>query len=141
MEDQPGLSDQYRMSSPWPLFVALGLVLSELGVLFGIIPLSVGGLLLFVGSIAGVLTESGYTPDLWRVLGGLGAVLVVIGGILAGTQLGLTSPSAIPSELIDAFGEQPNGIIIRGVSIVIAGAIAIVVGGVGPFVQSDFDSL
>lgn len=141
MEDQPGLSDQYRMSSPWPLFVALGLVLSELGVLFGIIPLSVGGLLLFVGSIAGVLTESGYASGLWRVLGGLGAVLIVIGGILAGTQLGLTTPSEIPTELIDAFGEQPNGIIIRGVSIVVAGAIAIVVGGVGPFVQSDFDSL
>lgn len=141
MEDQPGLSDQYRMSSPWPVFVALGLVLSELGVLFGIIPLSVGGLLLLVGSVAGILTESGYTPNLWRVLGILGGALIVVGGILTATQLGLGAPSEIPSELIGAFGGQPNGIIIRGVSIVVAGAIAIVVGAVAPFVQSDFDSL
>ncbi|UPM43763.1 DUF7541 family protein [Halocatena salina] len=137
MDDQPGLSDQYRMSSPWPVFVALGLVLSELGVLFGIIPLSVGGLLLFTGSVAGILTESGYTPDLWRVMSILGTVLAVLGAILVGTQLGFATPDTMLSELIDAFGEQPNGIIIRGVSIVVAGAIAVGVGAVAPFVQSD----
>ncbi|RRJ32839.1 DUF7541 family protein [Halocatena pleomorpha] len=140
MDDQPGLSDQYRMSSPWPVFVALGLVLSELGVLFGIIPLSVGGLLLFAGSTAGILTESGYTSDLWRVMGGIGAVLVVLGAILTGTQLGLSAPSAIVSELIAAFGGQPNGIIIRGVSIVAAGVITIGVGAIAPFVQSDIET-
>lgn len=141
MEDQPGLSDQYRMSSPWPVFVALGLVLSELGVLFGIVPLSVGGLLLFVGSIAGILTESGYTDGLWRVLSVLGTVLILVGGILVGTQLQLSSPGQLLSALTAAFGGQPNGIIIRGVSIVVAGALAIVVGAVVPFVQPDYDPI
>lgn len=141
MEDQPGLSDQYRMSSPWPVFVVLGLVLSELGVLFGIVPLSVGGLLLFTGSIAGILTESGYTDGLWRVLGILGAVLILVGGILVGTQLQLSDPSGLLSGLTAAFGAQPNGIIVRGISIVVAGAIAIVAGAVVPFVQPDYDPL
>lgn len=139
MEDQPGLSDEYRMSSPWPVFVALGLVLSELGVLFGIIPLSVGGLLLFVGSIAGILTESGYTDDLWRVLGVLGAALIVVGGILAGTQLPLSDPGAFLSVLTTVFDAQPNGIVLRGLSIVVAGVLAVVVSAVGPFVRSDSD--
>ncbi len=141
MEDQPGLSDQYRMSSPWPVFVVLGLVLSELGVLFGIVPLSVGGLLLFVGAISGILTESGYTNSLWRVLGILGTVLILAGGILIGTQLQLSDPSGLLSGLTAAFGAQPNGIIVRGVSIVVAGALAIVAGAVVPFVQPDSDPL
>lgn len=139
MEDQPGLSDQYRMSSPWPVFVALGLVLSEVGVLFGIIPLSVGGLLLFVGSIAGILTESGYTERLWRVLSVLGTALIVIGGVLVGTQLQLSDPGQLLAGVTTAFGAQPNGIVVRGISIVVAGVLAIVTGAVAPLVQPDSD--
>lgn len=135
MDDQPGLSDQYRMSSPWPIFVALGLVLSEIGVLFGIIPLSVGGLLLFAGSIAGILTESGYVTRLWRMLSGLGAALIVVGGLLIGTQLFGPGNNELLAVLMSGFGEQPNGIVIRGISIIVGGVIAVVLGAVVPFVQ------
>lgn len=77
MTESPGLSDQYRTASPWPLFVALGLPIAELGILFGLFPVAVGGLLLFCGSIAGLLQEAGYVATPWPTL------VVFAGGLLA----------------------------------------------------------
>ena len=68
------------MASPWPLFVAVGLPIAEVGILFGLVPLAVGGLLLFCGSIAGILRENGYVSSTWRGLAWL-SVLVVAGGL------------------------------------------------------------
>lgn len=82
MDENPGLSDQYRMASPWPLFVALGLPIAELGLLFGIIPLAVGGVLLFGGSIAGMVTESGYASTAWRALVVVALFAVALGAAL-----------------------------------------------------------
>lgn len=141
MDDQPGLSDQYRMSSPWPLFVALGLAISEVGVFLAIVPVSIGGLLLFTGSIAGIVTEAGYTEQLWGVLGGLGVVLVVLGGVLVATQVPAASVSALSSILTGVFSTRPNGIVIRGVSIVLAGVIAVVVSQLAKFAGPDVDAL
>ncbi|WP_410765271.1 cox cluster protein [Haloferax sp. DFSO60] len=80
MDEAPGLSDQYRMASPWPVFVALGIPISELGLLFDLFPLAVGGLLLFCGSIAGMLQESGYVESIWKSLGVFSVLLFIIGG-------------------------------------------------------------
>ncbi|WP_435063641.1 DUF7541 family protein [Halobaculum sp. EA56] len=80
MDENPGLSAEYRRASPWPLFVALGLPIAEIGILFGLVPLAVGGLLLFCGSIAGMLREAEYAASVWRALAAL-AVLVVLGGV------------------------------------------------------------
>jgi len=55
MNETPGLSEQYRKTSPWPLFIALGVPISEIGLVFDIFPVAVGGLLLFCGCIAGML--------------------------------------------------------------------------------------
>ncbi|QLG60536.1 DUF7541 family protein [Halorarum salinum] len=82
MDENPGLSDQYRMASPWPLFVALGLPIAELGLLFGIIPLAVGGVLLFGGSIAGMVTESGYASTAWRALAVVALFAMALGAAL-----------------------------------------------------------
>jgi len=83
MDENPGLSEQYRTASPWPLFVALGLPIAEVGVLFGFFPVAVGGLLLFCGSIAGLVTESGYASTPWRALAVLSVVVLALGaGIL-----------------------------------------------------------
>lgn len=129
MDEQPGLSDRYRRASPWPVFIALGLPIAEVGVLFGLVPIAVGGLLLFVGSIAGIVQESGYVERPWNLLAGLGGVLCVLGGALALSQLGAISGGAFVSAL------GSNGLVVRGVSIVIAGAIALGVGGAGRFVE------
>lgn len=79
MDDTPGLSDQYRTASPWPIFVALGIPISEIGILFDLFPVAVGGLLLFSGSVAGMTRESGYAETPWGPLAVLGGILLVVG--------------------------------------------------------------
>lgn len=83
MDENPGLSDQYRMASPWPVFIALGLPIAELGILFGgdFFPVAVGGLLLFFGSVAGMLREAGYVETPWTALGA-SALLTFLLGVL-----------------------------------------------------------
>ena len=132
MDDQPGLSDQYRMSSPWPLIVVLGLVFSELGLLFNVFAVAVGGLLLFVGAIAGIILESGYAERPWNLLAGLGAVLCVLGALLTATQLDSVTLDALAGVI-----GQPNGIVARGVELLIAGVVAVAVGAGGRFVESE----
>lgn len=82
MEEQTGLSDRYGKSSPWPLFVALGLVFSELGILFGSAAVAVGGLLLLAASATGILRESGFADTLSRSALVIGVILLALGGLL-----------------------------------------------------------
>jgi hypothetical protein len=72
-------------ASPWPVFVALGFVLSEAGVLFGVRAVSVGGIFLFSASVVGILRESGYVNAMSKpafvlgaLFGGAGAALYAL---------------------------------------------------------------
>jgi hypothetical protein len=88
MDETTGLSDQYRRASPWPPFVALGVPVSELGIVFDLFPIAVGGLVLFCGSVAGMAREAGYARTPWRALAALAVLLVAVGGALVvGTGL------------------------------------------------------
>lgn len=129
MDDSPGLSDEYRMASPWPVFVAFGLAISEVGVVLGLIPVAVGGLLLFVGSVAGIVREAGYVARPWGVLGGLGVVLVLLGAVVVVSQVQPLGVQGFVDTVVGAFGERPDGIVIRGVSIATAGLIAALAAG------------
>ena len=83
MAQEPGLSDQYPRASPWPIPLVLGLVISELGLLFdGILPVAVGGLLLLAGSIVGILRESGFSDSLWRATLSIGVVFGALGAVV-----------------------------------------------------------
>ncbi|MFW5918206.1 MAG: DUF7541 family protein [Haloferacaceae archaeon] len=113
MNEQPGLSDQYRKVSPWPMFIAFGLALSEIGILFNLFPLAVGGLLLLGGSVAGILTEAGYVETPWRALVWCAGVLVVFGAVLVyvgslpvttGTQLDERGYAVLTTALVMALG-------------------------------------
>mgnify|MGYP000094323194 CR=1 FL=1 len=84
-----GVSDQYPRASPWPLFVALGIALSEIGVLFNAVSVAVGGLMLFSASVVGIFRESGYAATLWRPT----AVLGVLWGVVAGALFVATTLS------------------------------------------------
>ena len=88
MDETPGLSDQYRKASPWPVFIALGVPISEIGLVFDIFPVAVGGLLLFCGCIAGMLQESGYVDLPWGALGVMSVLLFMIGGAVLYTNPG-----------------------------------------------------
>lgn len=91
MDEQPGLSDQYRMASPWPFFVALGIPLAELGILFDVFAVAVAGLLLFCGSLTGMVREAGYVETVWRPLVVLAVPLVAAGSVLAFTDVNLVT--------------------------------------------------
>jgi hypothetical protein len=127
MDEDPGLSDQYRRASPWPVFVALGLVLSEVGVFLGLFTVAVFGLLLFGGSIAGILTESGYTTRPWPTLLGFGAVLAVVGLGIVLWQIPLAEVT------LQNFGQ--DGVLSRSVAVVAAGAILAAAGSVASVVE------
>ena len=127
MEEQPGLSDQYRTASTWPVFVALGLVLSEIGVFIGLFPVAVFGLILFGGSIAGILTESGYVSRPWPTLVGVGVVLALI-------AVGLTVVYVPTGALAIAnIGEGP--VFTRLVAVASAGVVMVAMGGVGSVME------
>jgi len=89
MTEQTGLSDQYRMASPWPIFIALGIPISELGILFGVFVIAVSGLLLFCGSVTGMLREAGYVETAWRPLVVFAVLLFAIGATLVYTDVNL----------------------------------------------------
>lgn len=80
MTEQPEVSDRYRRTSPWPVFVAFGLALSEVGVLLGFGPVAVGGVLLFATSVVGILRESRYAASLWLPALAVGGLFVALGG-------------------------------------------------------------
>ena len=127
MEEQPGLSDQYRTASPWPVFVALGLALSEVGVFIGLFPVAVFGLILFGGSVAGILTESGYAERPWPPLLGVGSVLAVPAAALAATYLPLADIT------LANVGEGP--LFTRLVAVAVAGVVMVGMGGVGSVME------
>lgn len=127
MNEEPGLSDQYRRASPWPLFVALGLALSEVGVFIGVFPVAVFGLLLFGGSVAGILTESGYARRPWPALLVLGAILAVAGIAVIFWQ--------VPTDSITLENFGRNGVLSRSLSVVAAGVTMVVAGGVASVLE------
>ncbi|QLC35665.1 hypothetical protein EFA46_015510 (plasmid) [Halarchaeum sp. CBA1220] len=75
-----------RLISPWPVLVALGIVLSETGVFIGgpLIPAAVGGVILLETCVVGILRESGYTETFSRPALGMGGLFTIVGIGLSG---------------------------------------------------------
>ncbi|WP_335999471.1 DUF7541 family protein [Halorientalis halophila] len=136
MEEEPGLSDQYRMASPWPVFVALGFVLSEVGIILGLFSIAVGGLLLFGGSVAGILKESGYVDTLWGSLLVFGVALAAIGLGLVTWRVGL-DPGVLTSVMVTPgdFGQ----LVPRALAVAVAGIILLAAGGTVQALERNVD--
>lgn len=129
-ESRSGLPEEYTKSSAWPLVVVLGLVLSEVGILFNLYPLSVGGLVLFVGGVSGIVDEAGYVASPWRLMGALSVALVVLGLLVVSTQVD-GGFAAFVAQVA-----SPNGISRRGFSIAGTGAIMAIASVVVPRVRN-----
>jgi hypothetical protein len=84
---EQGLSDQYTRASPWPIPLVVGLVVAELGIVFdGLLPVAVGGMLLFAASVVGITRESGFAATLWRPALAVAVLFAAVGAALyAGT--------------------------------------------------------
>lgn len=131
MSEKTGVSDRYRMASPWPVFVALGFALTELGLVLGVFPVAVGGGLLFGASVAGILTEADYVGHLWRTAAYIGVALVVVGAglIVLGGQFGIDPAVAA----IDRPNVAGHRLLSRGLAIATAGVLLLATGAVGQF--------
>lgn len=125
-EVDPGVSEQYRKASPWPMFVALGFVLSEVGVILGFFPVTVGGLLLFGGTVAAILRESGYIASPWRALVSMGVFLGAAGGLLVVLWWDAGSAGLLGSAT--ALLDPANGVVYRGSAISVSGVFLVAVG-------------
>ncbi|ELY57097.1 hypothetical protein C491_11338 [Natronococcus amylolyticus DSM 10524] len=119
MTDRSTETEQPPTSSPWPVLIAAGLVLSEVGILVGVLPIAVGGLVLLASSITGFITESGHVSSPWPLAIGFGALFVVLGGGLY----------AVGTEQVVAAGDDPLSLAARGVALAAAG-VATAVGAV-----------
>lgn len=121
-EVQPGLSDQYRKASPWPMLIALGFVISELGIVLGLFPVAVGGLLLFGGTVSGILSESGYVEQTWRSLTIFGGVVLAFGALTVGLNANIGALS------LDVLLDTGRPFVYRGSAIAVAGVMLTAVG-------------
>jgi|AntDeeMinimDraft_5_1070356.scaffolds.fasta_scaffold04814_5 uncharacterized membrane protein len=130
MNEEPGLSDQYRKSSPWPMLIALGIVFSEVGIVLGLFPVAVGGLVLLLGSIGGILRETEYVSSPWPVFFGLSVVLVAVGMSLFSFAGGTISQNLTVSA-------TDSSIALRGLSIAAAGLVGAVL---APILRSQLQS-
>ncbi len=133
MSEKAGVSDRYLMASPWPVFVAMGFALTEIGLVLGLFPVAVGGGLLFGASVAGILTEADYVASLWQTTAYIGVALVVVGaGLMAlGGQIAI--------DLLVASIDRPNvaghRLLSRGLAVAVAGVLLIATGIAGRFGQ------
>jgi hypothetical protein len=116
MDETPGLSDQYRMASPWPMFVALGLTIAEVGILFNLFSVAVGGLLLFCGSIAGILREAEYVSTSWRALVALSIPVFAFG-------VGLLYADAQVANAGIQLGERAYAVLAAGAILLVGGVV------------------
>lgn len=118
-DKQIGSPTRIHRVSPWPPFVALGFATAEIGIILNVVPLAIGGIILFGGSVAGILAETRYVKSPWRPLVVLGGIFVVGGSYLYASQV----PQFALERLLS--GDAVNAIAMRGEAILIAGVLLI----------------
>jgi len=116
-------------SSPWPLLVALGIAVGEVGVLFGLVPVAVGGVVLFGGSAASVLREAGFAQSAWRPLALVGASIGVASLLVWVFQTGAVEPGALRRAA------ATDGIAVRAVVVLVAAILLLLAGLLGAAVE------
>ncbi|WP_224269705.1 DUF7541 family protein [Haloprofundus salinisoli] len=116
MDENPGLSEQYRTASPWPFFIALSIPLAEAGILFNLFAVAVGGLLLFFGCCAGMLQETGYVDRPWRALVGSAILVFALGGLL------LYADTQVANEAVQ-LAERGYAVLVAGVILFVGGLL------------------
>ncbi|MUV88878.1 hypothetical protein GJ629_02350 [Halapricum sp. CBA1109] len=133
MAEQADVGDRFPTASPWPLFVAVGFTVTELGLFIGIFPVAVAGVLLFGASVAGILTEAEYVGHLWKTMGVFGAVLAAIGLAMVVYGGGVGVEAALGA--IDAPNVVGNRLVSRGLAVGAAGIILAVTAATGELLE------
>lgn len=114
-----------RATSVWPPFVALGIASTEVGVLFGLVPVAVGGVLLFGGGCAGLAREAGYAETVWGPLRLVGVVIGTAGAAVWLWRSAALTPRALRVAVAtDPFAVRAAVVLGAAVLLVVAGSLA-----------------
>lgn len=124
MNRRSDASEGAALASPWPIVVAVGFAVSELGVFVGSVPVAVGGLILFGGAGAGLAHDAGYGSSPAGPLLVAGVLFVLVGG---GVWV-LRTPAMTVPALVAAPGA--DGVARRGLAILVAGGTLVGTGAV-----------
>lgn len=125
-----GREHERRHSSAWPLVAAVGIVATEVGVVFGLVAIAVGGVVAVGASCAGMIHEAGYATDPWWPLRLIGAIVAVVSAAVWVA----VAPAITPTALVDA--AVTDGIAVRAAVVLGAAALLILAGAAGPLVTS-----
>ncbi|MBZ6493522.1 DUF7541 family protein [Natrinema longum] len=118
---RPGETEPADPARPWPVLVAVGLAGSEVGIVVGLVPVAVGGLVVFAASVAGILADADYVDRPLVLAAEFGVVFVVVGAILVAHGSG-----TIPIRPLESL----SGLASRGGTLVLAGLVTIVGAGI-----------
>ena len=129
-DDKLGSPTRIHRVSPWPPFVALGFAVAEIGIVLNVVTLAIGGILLFGGSVAGILRETKYVTSPGRTLLVLGSMFVASGVAISASQVDQLTLEVLLSN------EPINAIAMRGEAIIIAGLLLLLGAAVGRLTRS-----
>lgn len=117
---------EQRRSSAWPIVAAFGIVATEAGVLFGLVVISVGGVLAVGASCAAMIHEAGYATDPWRPLRFFGVAVAVLSALVWILAAAAITPAALASAA------ATDGIAVRAAIVLGAAVILVFAGFTGP---------
>ena len=89
MDEATGVTAASCRVSVWTVFVAVSIPLAEVGILFGLLPVTVGALMLFGLAVAGLAAETSFARSLWRGLAGVAIPLGALGWLFTSALIGL----------------------------------------------------
>lgn len=102
---------------PWPILVAVGLAGSEVGIVVGLVPIAVAGLVVFAASVAGILADADYVDRPLALTARFGVAFIAVGAVLTAHGTG-TVPIGVLEPL--------SGLASRGAALVLAGVVTVV---------------
>ncbi|GAB7095034.1 hypothetical protein JCM30237_21870 [Halolamina litorea] len=82
-------------STPWPLALALGLAMAELGVFLGFAAIAAPGVVFFTVSLAGAIDEAGYGRSRPFLLAVVAAAVALLGVVAAAVALPIRGYSMV----------------------------------------------
>ncbi|AFO58471.1 MULTISPECIES: hypothetical protein [unclassified Natrinema] len=110
-------AERTEAAKPWPVLVAVGITGSEVGIVVGLLPVAVVGLVVFAVSVAGILADADYVERPLALAIQFGVAFVVGGAGLAAHGTGAFTIGPL---------EPLSGLTSRGIALVLAGIVTIV---------------
>ena len=116
--------NQNTRVSPWPPLVAGGFAVAEIGIALNLVALAIGGIVLFGGSVGGILHETAYVESAWATAAVVGTLFLVLGTVVWTSQVStLAVGPMLEPAATDTVATRGEAIVVGG-GLLVLGAIA-----------------